>query len=207
MQEKNKKFLDFLIPLVAFVVIVQSFFIFSSFRKVSDIAKNSGVENEIEVEVKDEDLVKQKPIYNLAFSATNTEMEKGKIYPVVLKAVSETNNAVDAVSLYIKYDKEAFTVSNLKFSDKLPKPAISKISDKVGMIIIHYLVAETDGVKVNKNENFDLLSFDIIPKKVGEFAFEISTGNDGSDSATMIVDNATTKLLPFSSNALNVSVK
>jgi hypothetical protein len=134
-------------------------------------------------------------------------MEKGKSYPVILKALSATDNAIDAVSLYIKYDKEAFAVSGLEFSDKLPKPGYSKISDKVGMIIVHYFITDSNGLSVKKDESFDLLGFEIVPKKSGDFKFEISTGNDGLDSVTMIVDNATTKLLPISSNALNVEVK
>jgi hypothetical protein len=206
MIEKNKKLFDFLVPLVAFVVIAQSFFIISNFKKESDAVIMREEGNVVKVE-EVEEVENQKPVYNLAFSAANTEMEKGKSYPVKLKAVSDINNNVDAISLYIKYDKEAFTVSNLEFSDKLPKPASVKISDKVGMIIVHYFVAEANGIKISKAESFDLLGFDIVPKKVGEFQFEISTGNDGSDSATMIVDNATTKLLPFSSNALNIQVK
>jgi hypothetical protein len=203
MKEKNKKFFDVLIPLIAFVIIVQSIVIVTSFKKASDanqdVVKKPTASEELEK--------KQDPVYNLVFSTPSTEMEKGKSYPVVLKALSDTNNAIDAVSLYIKYDKEAFTVSNLEFSDKLPKPGYSKISDKVGMVVVHYFVSEANGLAINKDETFDLLGFEIVPKKSGDFKFEISTGNDGLDSVTMIVDNATTKLLPISSNALNVEVK
>jgi hypothetical protein len=203
MKEKNKKFFDVLIPLIAFVIIVQSIVIVTSFKKASDA--NQDV---VEKPTASEELEKkQDPVYNLVFSTPSTEMEKGKSYPVVLKALSDTNNAIDAVSLYIKYDKEAFTVSNLEFSDKLPKPGYSKISDKVGMVVVHYFVSEANGLAINKDETFDLLGFEIVPKKSGDFKFEISTGNDGLDSVTMIVDNATTKLLPISSNALNVEVK
>jgi hypothetical protein len=202
MKEKNKKFFDFLIPLVAFVVIAQSIVIVTSFKKNSEIEQKVVEIKEVLVEE-----VKEETVYNLVFSTSNTEMKKGKSYPVVLKAFSDTKNSVDAVSLYIKYDKDAFTVSNLEFSDKLPKPGYTKISDKVGMIVVHYFVADKDGISVNKDETFDLLGFEIMPKKEGDFVFEISTGNDSPDAATMIVDNATAKLLPLSSNALNIQVK
>jgi hypothetical protein len=202
MKEKNKKMFDFLVPLVAFVVIAQSVVIISSFKKISDIqeVKKSVVAGSREV-------VPQKPVYDLVFSTPTTEMEKGKSYPVTLKATSDTKNNVDAVSIFIKYDKEAFKVSDLEFSDKLPKPAISRISTKVGMIIVHHFIADADGIAIDKNETFDLLDFDIVPQKEGEFSFEISTGNNELDSVTMIVDNATIKLLPFSSEALNIEVK
>lgn len=199
---KENKILNFLIPIIAVVIIFESVMLVSnlsgnSFQKVATVPAEKKAETTV---------IQQATAFELVFATANKEMKLGKSYPVELNLLSKGEYKVDAVSVYVKYDPKNFDISNLVSGSKLPKPAFIKDSSTKGLVIANYLISEPSGLKLQKDQIVSVLSFNIKPKKIGNFEFEISTGKEDKNSATMFIENATSKVLPFSSNKLNVNV-
>ena len=75
------------------------------------------------------------------------------------------------------------------------------------MIVANIYMSEKSGLKVVALQDLvKLMGFNVVPKKTGSFEFEVNTGNGRAESATMIVENGTAKVIPFSSSKLEVSV-
>jgi hypothetical protein len=68
------------------------------------------------------------------------------------------------------------------------------------------MISEPSGWKLVKNTSMVLAKFDVTAKKEGVYTFEVSTSNDSKESATMLVENATSKVLPYSSSKLTINV-
>jgi len=127
--------------------------------------------------------------------------------PFEVKVVMEAENdvLVDAVNLYIQYDPEQMTVSELTSLEAMPQPTFAKISDKKDMIVLNYYI-ESDGYPFLAQQPVEVASFLVTPTVVGEIKMDLSTGVEDKDSVTMIVENGTSKVVPFTSNNLRIEV-
>ena len=107
----------------------------------------------------------------------------------------------------MKYDPTAFEITNLTFDKKLGKPTFSKISKDKGLLVANLYLSDPKGLSIVANEDvLKLMGFTVTPKKAGSFSFEVNTGNGRGESVTMMVENGTAKVVPFSSNKLDVNV-
>lgn len=193
---KQKKYLMFLIPLVAVVVVVESIVL------VSGLKKNQSV-NGLPVAQPTKTL----PVLDIVFGG-KTEMKLGETSDVEVSVISKNDYSVDSIDLFIKYDKSAFDLSDLTPGNTLPKPNFSKISDKKSLVVVSYKIAEAEGFQIRKNEALSLVKFRVTPKKEGSFAFEVNTGEVDKESVTMFVKTGRpVTTLPFSSNKLTVQVE
>ena len=196
---ENKNILKLVIPVVAIIIIIESVVL------VNDLLKKKQLVTQVPVPQNKVVVDNVKSSLDLVFGTSSKEMVIGKSYPVELNMISSMTKSLDAMSLYIKYDKTAFDVTNLTFDSKLPKPNFSKISTQTNLIVMNYLIQESAGYKVGVNNALALAKFNVKPKKAGSFTFEINTGIEDKESATMFIENATGKVLPFSSNKLTVT--
>lgn len=203
MNKQSKSWLSKLIPVVAILVLAESLMLI---MKLND-TKSGSVGNVANETMPTETISPENETsYAVAIVPESEEMTLGKTQAIEVKAMANDERSLDSINVYLAYDPEAFTVSNLTFDSKLPKPTFSKISDTKGLIVATYLISEADGLKVDRGEELSLMKFTVKPLKEGNFNFEISTGNDSQESATMFVESATSKVLPFSSNKLTVTV-
>ncbi|MDP4009469.1 MAG: hypothetical protein Q8P53_00600 [Candidatus Shapirobacteria bacterium] len=203
---KEKKIMGVIIPIVAILVILESVVLVNSLeQKNKPQVKTDTSTNVVQNVVEDKKVVEPETL-GLIFGTPNKSMVVGKKYPVELNLISKTTQSLDTAEIYIKYDPTAFAVSRLTFDSKLTKPTFSKISEKQSVIVVNYLISEKNGVELSASEILPLIKFDVVPKKTGDFEFEISTGNENKESATMFIENATGKNLIYSSNKLDVQV-
>jgi len=206
----NKEMLKYLVPVVAVLVVVESVVLIS---KLTKKPATEEIVPEIAIEqsggVVDQPQASQEtlpPVFEVVFGADNKNLKVGEKSRVEVNLLSKGDYELDALSLFIKYDPEAFEVANLSYDERLPNPLIMKASSKAKLVLANFMVTDPGGLKVTNGDTIGLLQFDITPKKDGNFDFEISTSKDSKESATMFVETATSKDLPYSSNKLTVSV-
>ena len=130
----------------------------------------------------------------------------GKTYKVTLNVSAVDKKLIDAMDLYVKYDQTAMTVSGLMQGAGLPKPASSKVSTKTGLVVANLYIPGTSSYELDKGIVKDLITFNVVPKKIGDFSFQIDTGKVSPDSVTMLVEAKTAKVIPFAAEALIVKV-
>jgi hypothetical protein len=202
MQENKNNVFKILVPIIAVVVIFESVMVITNLSKNKSVIVNQPIENIVPTQ----SVTEQKNPIDLVFATKNKEMKIGENYTIELNMLSNINTSFDALDLYIKYDKTAFDVSGLTFGSGLPTPTFSKISDQKSLIVTNFLIAEQGGLKIVSNNVFPVMKFTVKPKKVGNFDFDISSGDINKQSITMFVQNGTSEQLPFSVNKLNVNV-
>lgn len=200
---KENNILKIVVPVIAVLVI------FESVMVVSNLSNRGGQTGAgitpVITQVPTEVGISETPI-NLVFGTENKEMKIGKTYTIELNLLSRVNYALDAIDLYVKYDPLAFKVENLIFGSGLPKPTFSKVSEPKGLIVSNFLINEQGGLKIITNEVVPVIKFDVTPRRVGDFVFQINELQDQKESATLFIENSTSKVLPFLSNKLNIKV-
>lgn len=202
MKEK-KDILKTLVPVIAVIVLAESVMLILSLNRKTvntiNLGQPQGVSPAITQTI-------TQPVYHLTVSTAIKELQLNKTGIVEVKAVGNEDKNLDSISVYLKYNPDAFEISSLTFDKKLPVPAFSKISQTKGVVVATFLITEAKGLKVKQGEELTLMKFNIKPIKTGNFDFEISTGNEAKESVTMLVENATSKVVPFSSDKLTISV-
>jgi hypothetical protein len=213
----DNKYIKYLIPVIAVVVILESVILITnaSKREKASVAtkieqrspvvetKKTGV---LPVE-KETQVMEKNSRAELVISADSQSMVKGKKYKVEVAMNPKEGYAIDAVDLYVKFDPEAFDLSNLQYGFKVGKPTFGKISTNKGLVVANFLIGAQEGLVLQPGEKLDLVTFEATPKKVGTFNFEITSSKENRESVTMIVENGENKgTVNFTSNKLNVNV-
>jgi len=194
--------LKILVPIVAIVIVVESLVLINNLNKkkqevvVKETPKSGLVNNKS---------VNEKAVVSVLVNGVGA-MKLNETSTIEVKASALQTKSVDSINVYLKYNPAAFELSNLTFDKRLPTPTFSKISINKGLVVVNFLVSDPSGLKMMASEDITLMKFDAKPKSVGKFEFEINTGNELKESATMFVENATSAILPFSSNKLTVDV-
>lgn len=199
--KKNNNFVNILLPVIAIIII------FESITLVSKLESNQSTVAVNQVTTVTPIVTEEKnDAIDLVFATESKEMEVGQKYTVKLQGYVKEKKAVDGLEINIKFDAENLNVSNFVYDSNLTKPLISTVSKKDGMIIVKYLIENKSGLTINEGDIMSLLTFDVKPTKTGNYSFEIATGNEGKEFATMFIENTTAKALSFSSNKLEVNV-
>lgn len=203
----NSKLIKVLI-IVAVVLFIVGIIVLVSLSKkntktsVSTVSTNDFNTSKVDTLEKKETV----PTLDLNFISDNNEMKVGETYKVSLNLSSKEEIKLNAFDLYIKFDKEIFTVSNLIFNKDIPEPNFVKISDKKSVIATNFLFDEKEGISFFKGKETNILTFDVTPKKAGDSSFEVSTGDSQGDSITMFINKTTGKKIPFLGNLLNIKI-
>ena len=197
----NNKIIKMLVPVIAVMIIIESIVL------VSNLEKNTTpvVVNEVTPVVT---VVEEKKVnsFDISFSTDETQMKIGKKYKVLVKLTPKDNYNLDALDLYVKFDPEMISISNLVSSKDLTTPSLMKVSDKKDVIVMNYLFIDKDGVAFVKDKETILLTFSVTPKVAGLSSFEVSTGDSEGNSVTMFVDKNTNSGLFFTSSKLGVEL-
>lgn len=192
--------LKYLVPIVAVVVLFESLMLINSMRNKAPVNNNSVAPTGQEAQTT------VKPAsFDLAVVGSSS-MKVGTASTIEVKATALAARALDSVNLYLKYNPAAFDITKMVFDKRLPTPTFSKASTAKGMVVVNFLISDPSGVKVQPEDVLSLVKFEAKPKLTGSYTFEISTGNEMKESVTMFVENATSEILPFTSNKLTVNV-
>lgn len=189
-----------LVPVAAVLVIAESVILFSGLAKKNQVVTPPGGDG---ANVPSE--VVSNPDFSLVFGG-ESQLQVGKPSMMEVNMLANRERSLDSLNLYVKYDPRSFDINNLTFDPKLPSPTFSKVSTIKGMIVVNFLISDTQGMKLAEGDVLNLVSFEATPKAAGNFSFEVSTGNGTNESATMFVENATAKALPYSGSKLTVEV-
>jgi hypothetical protein len=197
---KNNKLVKILIPVVAIVVVIESIILVSNLDK-SDSEVMINQTSEI-TPVLNKEL--ETTVADFVFATDTKEMKVGKSYEVVLNLVAGKDFNLDGLEAYVNYDPKVLTVSKLTQGTVLPKA--DKLENVNGMLrSVFFVETPREGHSVKKGDVIKVLSFEVTPKAVGKSVLELGTGNEGKQFVTMVVENATSKQLPFSSNKLEIN--
>ncbi len=175
---KNKLFLPIIV--VTLIIILESVLLLTTNRNQK--TKTTVIDNGTSRIVQVEDA--------LSFEWQNEDNKAD----LVMKA--NKNVSIDAIDLYVAYkNTKVKSVNNL---DELPKPTFSKISTEKSLVVMNYLIPEVDGFKLAKGESVRIAEFDLIPNSTGSVELSI-------DPKTQVVENVTSKVLPFNSKSLIIN--
>lgn len=200
--------LKYLVPVVAVIVVAESVVLISRL-------KDRGVTPPTDIKVVETGTIKNDSVspvvtgnetYQISLSSDKAIYKVGENGEVKVIMKGNADKAVDSVNVYVKYDPSAFEVKELVFDKKLPAPAFSKVSTLRGLLVANFLISDPKGLSLKSGEDLLLMSFKMNALKPGSHNFEISTGKEMKESATMIVENGTSKPITFSSNKLSVNV-
>ncbi len=201
--------LKYVLPVIAVVVLIESLVLINNLKNKSTVKNdiNQGYNQEVtEIVPVVTDQTESKPSSFDIVISSDQQMQLGKVVSMEVKSTALVDRALDSVNVYLKYNPAAFDITNLVFDKKLPTPTFSKVSTTKGMVVVNFLISTPEGVKVAAGDVLSLMKFNVKPKLVGDYDFEISTGNEMKESVTMFVENATSEVLPFTSNKLTVNV-
>jgi hypothetical protein len=199
---ENNKWIKTAIVIVAVVVILESVVIISNGGSVAQVLPQPV--NEQPTQVLNG---QQAGVVSLAVKTDTSAMKVKGAYKVWVEMTGEKAVNLDAIDLYVKYDKSAFTVSNLDCSGMTVKPTFSKVSELKSVVVVNYFITESAGLAMTSGKTLKLVGFTVTPKKIGNYDFDISLGDDSGTSKTMLVENQTSKEVAFDSQKLTVSVK
>lgn len=192
--------LKYVIPIIAVLVIAESVYLVNSLisskdsvSKVVDIVGQDYVD-----ETSEEKVV-------LSVVSDSEDYSVGSEVTVNVLMVSKEELLADAINLYVSYDPAMTELSDLAAGEGMPKPTFEKISDKKNMVVMNYYI-EDNGLAFEPGEGRILATFKAKILKAGVLNFDLSTGIEDKDSATMIVENSTSEAVPFSVSNLRVEV-
>jgi len=197
---KNNKLAKILIPVIAVIVVIESIVLVSNLDKNNDnvvVNQTSELASISNKELED-------PVVDFVFATDTKEMKVGKNYEVVLNLVAKKGFNLDGLEAFVNYDTEMLTVSKLAQGTVLPKA--DRLRNVDGMVeSIFFIETPKEGYLIKKGDVVKVLSFEVTPKMAGKSVLELGTGNEGKQFVTMVVENATSKQLPFSGNKLEIN--
>lgn len=127
----------------------------------------------------------------ISFEWQNEDNNKANLVMKANKSMS-----IDAIDLYVAYkNTKVESVNNL---NELPKPTFSKISTEKSLVVMNYLIPEVEGFKLVKGQSVRIAEFDLILNSTGSAELSI-------DAKTQVVENTTSKVLPFNSKNLIIN--
>ena len=191
-----------MVPVLAIIVLVESVMMISRFQnKTAQVVVNPVVTTD-----KLQPTVAEANVYNIAITSDKATYKVGEQGIGYIKMSGSVAKMVDAINVYAKYDSTAFNVTSMTYDKRLPTPAFSKVSTLKNLLVENFLITEAKGLSLTANNELNLMTFKFTAVKAGSFNFEISTGAETKESATMIVENGTAKQIPFLSNKLTINV-
>lgn len=193
------KIFKVLIPIVAVVVIFESVLLISNLNK-----QEKGSVQNIPLTNKTEEIV---PVLaDFVFEVSDKAMKVGERYSVGLNLMPKKDLQIDSFEIFVKYDPKMFEVSDLTSNTELGKSTSAKVNQKQGLIVTTIYIAQPNGFGVKTEQLLNLINFSVKPLGQGESFFEVNTGNESADSATMLVENGKATAIPYSTNKLVIKV-
>jgi len=204
--QKKQEWLKFVIPVVAVLIIAESVLVVSGLDKKKTVANVVPEKKAIVSEESDALLPEEDALLHFVFETDKDTLLVGEENKVGVSLVTETDVSLDSLELYVEYDPDVFDVSDLDYGDSLPKPAFMKVSEDKGLVVANFMISEANGLPLADGDVMKVLDFVVTGKQTGEYKFSISTGGVSEGSVTMLVENASQGLVPFSSDELVIRI-
>lgn len=183
----NKNVAKVVIPLIAILVIAEG---------IVFISKLNTPKTEV-VPVVEKPAVLQ-PM-TLSWEVDTNDVKAGTIGEIPLVLTSDEDVFIDAVDLYIKYDPSAVVVSEALTNADFVEPSFKKVNPEKGMVVMNFLVSEATGFKLAKGDKVEIARLKVNYIKEGSTEFTLGEG-------TLVVENASAKVLPFNSEKLVINI-
>jgi len=181
----------FLIPVVAVLIIAESIILLTNnSTPVETDSKSTGLVPQSEQVVK-------KSI-SLNWDVVTTEVKTGTVGEASLFVTSDKDIFVDALDLYVKYDPLMVSVTEAT-SKGFVTPSFKKVSAEKGLVVMNFLVSEATGFKFNKGQKVEIAKLKLNYVQEGTVELSLAEG-------TLVVENASAKVLPFNSDKLVINV-
>jgi hypothetical protein len=200
--------LKYLVPIVAVIVVAESVVLISRMKgsETTPVVGDTPVVTEAVKDGSDAQIKTGSETYKISINSDKTSFKVGENGEVKVMLKGSEDKSVDSVNVYVKYDPSMLDIKDLMFDKKLPAPAFNKVSTLRGLLVANFLISDPKGLSIKTGEDLLLMSFKMKTLKAGVHNFEISTGKEMKESATMIVENGTSKPMTFSSNKLTINV-
>jgi len=91
------------------------------------------------------------------------------------------------------------TVSEVTTNADFVEPSFKKVNPEKGMVVMNFLVSEATGFRLTAGTKIEIARLKVNYAKEGEVEF-------GLGEATLVVENATAKVLPFNSEKLVINI-
>ena len=197
---KKENIIKILIPIIAVVVVIESVVLVSNLNQSTS-----------DVVVEREDIVPTEevtePVADFIFETDSKEMVVGKSYEVSLNLVGKQDVNLDAMEVYFNYEPEKLTLSKLTANKDFPDiTSNSGIDSETGLVSSVFLWGIDEVGSVKTDEVSNVLTFTVTPEVAGEAEITLITGNTDEESVTMMVENSSSKALPFLGNKLEINV-
>ncbi|MFA7300853.1 MAG: cohesin domain-containing protein [Candidatus Shapirobacteria bacterium] len=189
----NKNVLRILIPIVAILVIIESIILLTNRATITSVVPNN-LETQ-PTEIKSEVIA---PItLQLNIDAANAKVGVNGELPLTI--VSDKDLSIDAIDLYIAYEPSKVTVNEIVNGQGFVAPSFKKVSPDKGLVVMNFLISEASGYKLKKGVVTEIAKLKVKYTEDGETMFSVGDG-------TLMVENASAKVLPFNSNKLVINV-
>jgi len=185
----NQKAINFLIPLFAIVVIIESLVL------VAKLTQKPAVTS---VKISTSTNVVSKLNYKWGINLDTVKTGVMTNVPLLLTSV-DNKVGVDAIDLYINYDPSIAEVVDVTVGKGLPVPTFKKINKEKGLVVLNFLMSDANGFILNKNVAAELINLKVNFLKEGTVDFSLG-------EASLVVENTSAKVLPFNSEKLVINV-
>jgi hypothetical protein len=184
----NKNLLKILIPVLAVVVIVESIIFLNNTKTVVEV---TGPVELPPVTVNNS--------ITLEWGADVGDVKTGVTSEIPLYITSDKDVFIDALDLYINYDPNMIAIASATPGKSFVVPSFKSINKEKGMVVMNFLVSQPSGFNLKAGQKVEIVSFKTNFVKEG-------TVNLVLGDATLVVENASAKVLPFNSDKLVINV-
>jgi len=184
----KNNFLKILIPVVAVVVIIESIIFLTNTRPTAVVTgpvelPPAQVNNSL----------------TLQWGSDISEVKTGITSEIPLFITSDKDVFIDALDLYINYDPNMIMVDAATPGKSFVVPSFKSVNKEKGMVVMNFLVSEPSGFNLKAGETVQLVSLKTNFIKEGTVNLVLGEG-------TLVVENASAKVLPFNSDKLVINV-
>ena len=203
----SKKYLKIIIPIIAVLVLVESVVLVNSLESQKTQRQISYKPEIIEV---DKDVPEVSKVANNEDVTIKLEAEKASVVVDQLSFVdvmmsTTVSKSFDAVSVYVEVDTQKVALERVEINNSMPKPIVAKISKKGNVALVNYLISSPSGYRLTAAGSVALARIYFTPLESGKTSFKIM-GEGQSEAETMLVETGTSKVIPFNSGDLSVSI-
>jgi|GEM_PF-6066579 len=188
----NKESVKIILPIVAFLVIVQSVVLMSTRSKkaMTPVIGDGQMQNTVPA-------IPQDVTFTLM---GEKNMKVGKKYTVSLDMKSIKPLSLSSLETYVKFPETGVKVENLKVNEQMGRPTFSTISMKQYQVVLNMLFSKSFALATG--QDVMVKSFDITPTVAGKFSLSLDEGK----GKTLIVQSEGAGVVGFSASNLDITV-
>jgi hypothetical protein len=203
----SKKYIRIIIPIVAVLVLVESVVLVNSLenQKIKREASNKPDVINVDQVIPEVDQVETNEDVTLKLEAEKLSLNVGQESFVDVMMSTSVSKSFDAVSVYVDVDTQKVALERVEINNSMPKPIVAKISKKGNVALVNYLISSPSGYRLASGDRVAVARIYFTPIDSGKTSFKI-LGEEVSEAESMLVETGTSKVIPFNSGDLSVSI-